>query len=300
MNISPPHLAPGARVALVATAGPLRDEHDLERAVANAHSLGWEPIVGAHAMARQGYLAGSDRDRADDLNRALRDTRVDGVWCLRGGYGTMRILEAIEYDALRANPKAIIGYSDITALHLAIAARCGIGTFHGPTARATLTDFSRRSLARAVGANGEPCGVAASARVLRAGVARGPLVGGNLALLTALIGTPYAARCDGAILVLEDVNEPAYRIDRMLRHLRLAGILGKCSALLLGDFTLRTDSDDDPMMLETSLREAADAVNGPCLAGIPVGHIDDQWTLPLGAIASVNTDAMTLSTGTVD
>ncbi|MDQ6830515.1 MAG: LD-carboxypeptidase, partial [Gemmatimonadota bacterium] len=249
------------------------------------------------AMARQGYLAGPDADRVEDLNRAFRDSRVDGVWCLRGGYGTMRILDAIDYDALRAHPKAIIGYSDITALHLAVAARCDLCSFHGPTARAILTDFSRASLARAAGATGgEPCGVAPHARVLRDGVARGPIVGGNLALLTALVGTPYAARCDGAILIVEDVNEPAYRIDRMLRHLRLAGILAKCSGLLFGDFTLRADSDDDPSLLDDVLREAADTVNGPCLAGVPVGHIDDQWTLPLGSIATLDTRARSLHT----
>jgi muramoyltetrapeptide carboxypeptidase len=285
----PPLLAPGARVALVSPAGPLRGEQDVERAVANARTFGWEPVVGAHALARQGYLAGSDGERLDDLNGALRDSRIDGVWCLRGGYGTMRLLDAIDYDALRRRPKPVIGFSDITSLHFAIRQRCGIISYHGPTARAELTPFSRDSLERAVIRGEDSCGVAAAARALRSGRARGPLIGGNLALVTALLGTPLAPDFDGAILVLEDVNEPLYRIDRMLQQLRLAGVLARVGALVLGAFTERGDESDAlGRSLETVLCEAA--LKGPCLMGAPVGHIDDQWTLPLGATAELDAE----------
>src|SRR5919199_779323 len=174
----PPLLAPGARVALVSPAGPLRGEQDVERAVANARAFGWEPAV---------------------------------------------------------------GFSDVTALHFAIRQRCGIISYHGPTARAELTPFSRDSLERAVVRGEDSCGVAAAARVLRSGRVRGPLVGGNLALVTALLGTPVAPDFDGAVLVLEDVNEPVYRIDRMLQQLRLAGVLARVGALVLGAFTERGD-----------------------------------------------------------
>ena len=144
-------------------------------------------------VARHGYLAGDDASRPADLNAAIRDPRIDGIRCLRGGYGAMRILDAIDYDGLRGSPKALIGYSDITALHCAIAARCELVSYHGPNARAELTPFSREALARATRQDGDPFVGAAPLTMCRDGRAAGPLVGGNLALLCALIGTPYAA-----------------------------------------------------------------------------------------------------------
>ena len=150
-------------MALVAPAGPLRNEGDLARAIENVRSFGWEPVVGEHALAREGYFAGSDDVRAADLNSALRDDSIDAVWCLRGGYGAMRILESIDYAAAARRPKPIIGYSDITALHSAFALRTGMVTYHGPTARAALSPFSRRSLACALVHGGDSCGTADAA-----------------------------------------------------------------------------------------------------------------------------------------
>lgn len=294
----PEPLLPGARVSLVAPAGPLRGADELARAEANARSFGWEPVVGAHALARRGYLAGDDAERAADLNDALRDPRIDGIWCLRGGYGAMRILEQLDYDALRRRPRPLLGFSDVTALHLAVRARCDLVTFHAPTARGVLSAFARESLARAVVRGEDPCGPCPDARVLRGGCAVGRLEGGNLALITALVGTPFAARLDGAILALEDVNEPLYRIDRMLVHLRLAGALARLAGLVFGAFTARGDDEDEggpePRTLDDVLAEAAGCVNGPCLAGVPVGHLDDQWTMPLGATAELDGGARAL------
>jgi len=291
--LSPPPLAPGARVALVAPAGPLRDETDIERAVANARSLGWEPVVGAHVLARRGYLAGRDEERLGDLQRALDDPAIDGVWCLRGGYGVMRLLASLDVTALVARRKPVIGFSDITALHAALGRCAGLATYHGPTARGALSDFSRASLMRAVVQGGDPCGVANEGRTIVGGRARGRLVGGNLALLAALAGTPFAPDYDGAILVLEDVNEPAYRIDRMLTQLALSGALARCAGLVFGAFTEAPDdapADD----LDRLLDEVGARVGVPCIAGAPVGHIDDQWTLPLGALAELDADARRL------
>jgi muramoyltetrapeptide carboxypeptidase len=288
--LAPPALAPGARVALVAPAGPL-SAADLERAESNARALGWEPRVGAHALARADYFAGGDAERLADLNAALRDPDVDGVWCLRGGYGAMRLLDGVDYEALARRPRALVGYSDITALHLAAAARVpGLVTFHGPTARGALTPFSRRSFERAVGAaRGDPCGAAPDARVLRPGRAAGRLAGGNLALVAALAGTPYAPRFDGAVVVLEDVNEAVYRVDRMLRQLLLAGAFAGCRALVFGHCTACPESADADgrRTLDAVVAEAAAALGVPAAAGVPVGHIDDQWTLPLGAWAEL-------------
>ena len=293
---SPPLLQPGARVALVAPSGPLRDEHDLERAVATTRVLGWEPIVGSHVLERDGYLAGSDEHRAADFNRFAGDPSIDAIWCIRGGYGAMRLLDCLDYDAWRRTPKTLIGYSDITALHSAIGPRAELVTFHGPTARGHLTEFSEASLRAALSLGTEPCGEAPRASVLEGGRARGRLVGGNLALVAALLGTPYGASFDDAILVLEDVNESVYRIDRMLTQMRLAGALDRLAGIVFGHFTdIPPEPTDEQRPLSDVLREVAHHCGVPCLANIPLGHIADQWTVPLGAFAQLDADARTLT-----
>ena len=292
----PEPLSPGARIALVAPAGPLRDDDEIQRAATNARALGWEPIVAAHAHARSGYFAGDDSTRLGDLMHAMRDPAIDGIWCLRGGYGAMRLLPDIDYDAFARAPKAVIGYSDITALHAALWTRCGVVTYHGPTARQPLSDYSRDSIARAVSRRGDPCGVAADARVIRRGTARGRLAGGNLAVLAALCGTRFFPDLAGAILVLEDINEAIYRVDRMIRQLLLAGALDAVTAIAFGHCTsCSEESDDGARTLDDLLAETADILGIPCIAGIPVGHIPEQWTLPLGAMAELDVDARRLS-----
>jgi muramoyltetrapeptide carboxypeptidase len=282
-------------VALVAPAGPLRNEGELARAVENVRSFAWEPVVFPHALARDGYFAGTDDQRASDFNAALRDDAIDAIWCLRGGYGTMRILDAIDYDAAARRPKPVIGYSDITALHSALAVRSEIVTYHGPTARAALSSFSRESLKCALVHGGDSCGTAPQARVLVPGTAQGMLAGGNLALLGALVGTRFAPRFTDAILVLEDVDEAVYRVDRMMRQLLLAGLLDGVRAIVFGACTNCPEaSDDGARRLDDVIGEAAKLLGVPAVCGAPVGHIDDQWTLPLGAAASLDTDRRSL------
>jgi muramoyltetrapeptide carboxypeptidase len=293
----PPILAPGARVALVAPAGPLRDQQDLDRSVANVASFGWVAVPGEYVLARDGYLAGPDEQRLADLNRFLRDDSIDAIWCIRGGYGVMRLLEGIDYDALTKNPKAIIGYSDITALHAAVSRRCGLVSFHGATARAHLTPTTHKSLGDTLT---EPWGkitiAEPSMTPLVGGTARGRLAGGNLALVAALAGTPYAPRLDGAILILEDVNEAVYRIDRMLTQLWLSGVLRNVAGIAFGGFT---EIPDDPANAERPLQrvleEFAARCGVPCVSGFPMGHVDDQNTYPLGAMATLNVDERVLT-----
>jgi muramoyltetrapeptide carboxypeptidase len=287
-HATPPALAAGARVAMLSPAGPLSGEADLERAERNARDLGWEPRAYPHALAREGYLGGNDASRLADLNAAIRDPRIDAIWCLRGGYGSMRILDAIDYDSLRRSPKAILGFSDITALHLAVRARSNLVSYHAPNARAMLTPFSRESLLCATSAR-DPFAGAPPLTWLQEGDAGGPLEGGNLALICSLLDTAYSARFDGAILVLEDVSEPLYRIDRMLRQLILSGALARVAGLCFGAFTDRGDeSDAAPRSLDVLFREAAAHVRGPVVCDVPCGHIPDQWTLPLGARAELS------------
>lgn len=293
-----PKVPAGSRVALVAPAGPLKIPNDIDRALENCRLLGWEAVVGEHAREKHTYFAGHDDERLLDLNAAIRDDSIDAIWCLRGGYGAMRLLDGLDYAALRRRPKAMIGYSDITAFHCALATRCGLSSIHGPTARSTLTPFSARSLRAAVLRDGDPCGTAPKAKTLRGGRARGHLMGGNLALLAALHGTPYQPRYDSAILVLEDVNEAPYRVERMLLQLRLSGALQSCAAIAFGSFTNTGEKDSGlggTRSLDVVLQEAADRAGVPAISGIPIGHIDDQWSVPLGAEAELDADEKRLT-----
>lgn len=295
--LRPPPLSAGARVALVSPSGPLRGDHEVQRAEENVRSFGWTPLVSPHARGTHGYFAGEDRDRISDLNAAISDASVDAIWCLRGGYGAMRIIPEIDFAPLCERPKALIGFSDITALHLAIQAQCGHASYHGPTARATLDEFTRRSLLAAV-THDESCGEAPEARVIRPGRATGRIIGGNLALLSSLVGTPWAPDLNGALLLLEDVNEPVYRMDRMLQQLLLSNTLDGCKGILFGHCTSCVEEADGggSRKLDDVLTEIAEQLDVPCLAGIPVGHIDRQWTVPLGIIAEMDTGSKTVRT----
>ncbi len=291
---APPLLGVGARVALISPSGPLRDVTELVRAESHARVFGWETVLGPHAMARDGYFAGADVLRAADLAAAIADPSIDGIWCLRGGYGAARLLPGLDLDAIAARPKALIGYSDITALHAAWH-RAGVMSFHGPTARGTLTRFSQSSLKRATIRGEDSAGDAPHATVIRDGTATGRLAGGNLALVASLCGTPWAIDFSDAIIVLEDINEATYRVDRMLTQLRQSGTLDGCVGIAFGHFTnCDTNTDDGARALDDVIREWADTLGVPALLGIPVGHIDEQWTLPLGAVASLDATRRTL------
>jgi len=257
-------------------------------------------VLGTHARARSGYLAGTDEQRAADLDAALRAADNDAIWCLRGGYGTMRILDRLDWGALAARPRPLIGFSDNTALHLA-ARRAGVVSFHGPhPAVAELPPFSERCLLRVLTA-AEPAGPlpfpadAERARALVGGVAEGPLVGGNLALLAATAGTPYALRARGCILFLEEVGEAAYRIDRMLSQLRLAGILDGVAGVAVGAFSECPDRGVEGIPApEEVLLDRLGELGIPVAFGFPFGHVPESWTLPLGVRARLDADAGTL------
>jgi muramoyltetrapeptide carboxypeptidase len=290
----------GARIALVAPSGPLRGDADVDTALATVSSLGWEATVAEHVLARYSYFAATDADRIADFNAALRDDSIDAIWCLRGGYGVMRILEHLDYDAMRRHPKPVMGYSDISALHAAVGRACETVSYHSPNARTALTPFARDSFERALLRGVDSCGAAPGARTVRGGRARGRLAGGNLSLISSLAGTPYLPDLEGAILVIEDTNEGLYRVDRMLTQLSLAGELTGLAGIAFG-YCTQCDSDESPgdtresRTLETVLSEFANALQIPCISGIPMGHVDDQWTIPLGAAATLDADALTLS-----
>jgi len=300
--LRPAAIGAGARVALVAPAGPVAPAA-IDVALERVRAFGWEPVLGKHARGRvSGYLSGTDAERVADLNQALRSAEIDAVWCLRGGYGTMRLLEQVDWAALRARPRPLIGFSDNTALHLA-AQRAGVVSFHGPHAAfGELPDFAAEVLHRVLccaepaGVLPFPAGSTGRAETWSAGAAEGPLVGGNLALLAATLGTPYALRAEGAILFLEEIGEHVYRLDRLLAQLRLAGVLERVAGVALGAFSDCPDEGCDGVPLQVAvLREYLEPLGVPVAAGFPFGHVADNWTLPLGVRARLDADAGTLA-----
>jgi len=303
--IRPRALTMGSRVALVAPAGPLAERDDLTRGCELCDALGWTPVPGPRALGRYGYLAGGDEDRLADLNEMLRDPSVDAIWCLRGGYGVTRILDRVDFSAMAARPRPLIGFSDITALLLASLAETGVIPFHGPMSRAPLTRFSREHLERVVaspsaagtlGRLAPPEAVLAprAHRIvsIRSGVAEGPLVGGNLSLLTCLAGTRFFPALDGAILFLEEVGEDLYRVDRMLAQLRLLGALERVAGVIVGQFTeMKRGTGDGALGFDEVLSTYFGPLGIPVAYGFPIGHVDDQWTLPLGVRARFDAGA---------
>lgn len=302
--VCPPRLAPGQRVALIAPAGPMLERDDLTRGQELCRALGFEPVLGASAGNRHGYLAGTDDERLADLDGALRDPSIDAIWCLRGGYGVTRILDRVDFTPLLQRPKAVIGYSDVTALILAAHQATGLVTFHAPMARAPMTAFTRehfeRALFRAAPAArlsrlSEPANVLVprSPRLLtlRGGVAEGRLLGGNLSLIAALQGTRHLPSFDGAILFIEDIGEDLYRVDRMLAQLRMTGMLATLAGVIVGQFTeMRRGTSEGALGFDEVLSTYFEPLGVPVLSGVPVGHVDDQWTMPIGVRARLDAD----------
>lgn len=301
--VRPAKLRPGSRVALLAPAGPLSERDDLTRAGELCRALGLEPVPGAQALARHGYLAGTDEARLADLNGAIRDAEIDAIWCLRGGYGVTRILDRVDSRAYGARPVPVIGYSDITALLLSLHRTTGVATFHGPMSRAPLTPFSREHFERVLLRDG-PAGrlgrLPAAGGVLaprsprivtvRGGTAEGPLVGGNLTVLMALAGTRHFPDLDGALLFMEDVGEDLYRVDRLLAQLRTMGALERLAGVIVGQFTdmRRGAGDGGALAFDEVLSTYLEPLGIPVAYGFPIGHVDDQWTLPIGVRARLD------------
>ena len=297
---------------MVAPSAAPNEPERIRFAIDTIESLGFKVKPGAHLYDREGYLAGSDAARAADLNAMFADDGVDAIWCVRGGYGASRILPALDYALMQRKPKALIGYSDITALHVAIHRHAGLVTFHGPVAFRAFTPYSLGELKRVlwtgetpVRLGGPPPFERAEGRVdwenrvatLVPGTARGRLLGGNLCLMSHLCGTPYFPDLRGAILFLEDVEEAYYRIDRMLTQLWLSGALAGVAGVAFGKFT---NCNSSPFFLQNRplddiLAERCRALGVPAISGIMVGHIEDQTTLPVGCLAELDADAGTLT-----
>ncbi|HEX5044911.1 MAG TPA: LD-carboxypeptidase [Candidatus Polarisedimenticolaceae bacterium] len=265
----------------------------LHAGVAALEAMGYRVRLGPHALDQDGYLAGSDERRLADLQRALDSGDSSAVWFARGGYGMARLLDRVRI----ARPKLLIGHSDLTVL-LHAAAGAGGRALHGPfvSELGDAASFDRRSLL--AGLAGEPVVLPLSgAQVLAPGKAEGPLVGGNLTVLAHALGTPFAPETRGAVLLLEDVGEETYRLDRLLHHLRLAGVFDGVRAVLLGSFeapaTRRAFPPD--RALADVVREVLVPLGVPVVQGLPLGHLPGKWTVPVLGRTTVDTEAGTLT-----
>jgi muramoyltetrapeptide carboxypeptidase len=282
--VLPPRLPAGGTIALIAPAGPIA--LDIDAAIAWVQERGYRLRIYPSVTLCNGYLAGSDQARLQDLHDAFADPEIDAIFCLRGGYGTPRLLDKVDYALLRRHPKPFVGYSDITALHVSIARHAGFVTFHGPLFKADLlgdkqasTESSLWQMLRGERIAGDRLHHPAQwpLTTIVPGTAQGRLMGGNLAMISATLGTAYELESDGIVLFIEDVNEPLYRVDRFLTHLRLAGKLRGVRGVIVGDFAGIGVEQMTPLLLDTFQEEGI-----PVLAGWRSGHCDPNLTLPLG------------------
>jgi len=308
--VKPKRLAPGDTVMLVAPANATFNSIELQIARESLEALGFKVRVGAHLLDRHGYLAGDDKARADDINKAFADSSVSAVHAIRGGWGSARLLPYLDYDTIRRNPKVLIGYSDVTALLLSIHAKTGLVTFHGPIGLGRWDSYSLDYYKRVL-FNGEEVTysnkqglsdrnalVQTEFRTLTIapGKARGRLLGGNLTVMTAILGSPYVPDWDDAILFTEDVGEDYYRIDRMLTQLKLAGVLGKIKGFVFGGCSECGPGDGNfgALTLEEIFADHVKPLGIPAWQGAMIGHGQPQWTLPVGAEVEIDATAGTM------
>jgi muramoyltetrapeptide carboxypeptidase len=308
--VRPRALRAGDAVGLVTPATEVPDPDRLALAEHTIKYLGLRVKRGKHVGRRFGTYRESVETRLDDLHSMFRDPEVRGVFAIRGGYGSAHLLDRLDYDLIRRNPKVFVGYSDITAMHLAINRHARLVTFHGPIVLSRFTDYTQQHFRKVLFQTTPPGSVsnppesnelrpAHSLRTVRPGTATGQLVGGNLSLIVSTLGTPYEIDTRGKILFLEDVEEQAYSIDRMLTQLRLAGKLKDAAGIIWGECDGCGARDYKPStVLPFSVGEVVDNLFGtlqiPVLSGLTIGHTSDQLTLPLGVTATLDASAGTL------
>lgn len=299
-------LKKGDTVGLVTPSGPISQKR-LDNALVNMKGLGLKTYYTDQVMQIDGYLAGSDSERLQELHAMFQNPKVDAIWCLRGGYGATRYLDRLDFELIKANPKPLIGYSDITALLNTIHQKTGNPCFHGPIAGSTFSDYTKESLSPlfskkassfSLSANNIEKGKEESAyqyRVIVPGKIEGPLVGGNLSLLSALVGTNHEVDTKGKVIFIEDVGEEPYRIDRMLTQLITSGFFSEAKGIILGVFADCEKKDKNSWTLQVTITERMVHIGLPCVYGFSFGHIKDQVTLPIGAYANMEAESRKLT-----
>lgn len=303
--VKPPRIRPGDQVGLVSPATAAFETEPTKIWIDALESLGLEVVLGDNYYARHGYFAGEDAARASDINAFFREPSIKMIFA-RGGWGSPRLLPLIDYEMIAENPKVLLGYSDATALITAVHVKTGLVTFHGPS---PLNVFSAEHFRRVV-MNGEhytlenPDFIRTNTlvqtenriRTIRSGKARGPILGGNLSLLTAVTGSGYLPDWDGAILFIEDVDEAVYRVDRMMTELSLSGALSKIAGFVFGRCTeCEPAGGFGSLTMEEMIAEHIEPLGVPAFAGSMIGHIDEQFTIPLGIDVEIDADAGTIT-----
>lgn len=291
MKIKPPRLREGDRIGILAPAGPVLQE-ELQPGLNYLESLGFETVCSPHLFEQAGYLAGEDKARLKDLHAMFRDRKVRAILCARGGYGSHRILEKLDYSLFKQNPKILVGYSDITALSFALLKNSGTITIHGPVLRDLLKGGGRNAglLLKLMTSQELPTVTFPQGVSIHKGRAQGVVLGGNLSLICHLIGTPFLPSFRGKLLFIEEKGESLYRIDRMLTHLLLSGEVQKCAGLMVGTFK----ECGDPASVIDLVSERFSRLNMPIVTGLPVGHGEDNVPLPVGVRAVLDTKTMRL------
>ena len=310
--IKPKALAKGDTVGLITPSTFVSDPERLETAERTVRYFGLVPKWGKNVGRKWGYAGGTIDERLDDLHAMFADPSVKGVFCVRGGYAAGQLLDRIDYKLIRSNPKVFVGYSDITAMHLAIRRMTGLVTFHGPVPMSAFTPFTQEFYRRAL-FEAKPLGDLTNPpetntlrpnhhlHTIRPGKARGQLVGGNLTLIATTMGTPYEVDTRGRIFFIEDVEEAPYSIDRMLTQLRLAGKLQQAAGIVWGECADCKAKDYKPSFSDGSFTTSEVAMNIlgkldiPVLSGLTIGHTDDQLTLPEGIMAELDSTKQTLT-----
>lgn len=296
--IKPKKLPKHATIGLIAPASPIYNSTIFNSMMDSLNKLGYNIVLGNHVKDRNGYLAGKDEDRASDLHDMFKNDKIDGIICVRGGYGSNRILDLIDFDIIKENPKPFIGFSDITSLHLAIYEKTGLITFHGPVGKSEWNAFTLDSWNSILHHAQSPTYYIPKGEddlfTIGSGISKGKLLGGNLTVLTSLLGSNYLPAFDGAILFLEDIGEDVYRVDRMLSQLALNGILSTLNGFVFGKCT-NCEMSTNSLTLNEVLHHYIKPLNIPAFYGAMISHEEQNVTIPIGIRASIDADNRTIT-----
>ncbi len=296
--IDPPLLKKGDRIGVVAPSGPV-EAGTLDKGLGVLRQMGFDPVPGQFVRKRSGFLAGSDEERALDLMTMFRDPDIRGIVCARGGYGVNRILPLLKADVIRKNPKVVVGSSDVTILLIYLNQVCRMVAYHGPMAGASFgcrpMPQSKKQFSQML-TEGRECSLLMSSksRTLFGGLAEGRLAGGNLTLMCRSLGTPYEIETRGSLLLIEDVNEPAYKIDGMLWQLGQAGKFKGVKGVIVGEMIDCRFNKGQQGTLDDIFRDHFNRLKTPVISNCPIGHGAEIWTLPVGRKARLDGDKRTL------
>jgi muramoyltetrapeptide carboxypeptidase len=294
--LKPKKLTKGSRIAITAPGGTIWDPNDVVRFKQLLQNMGYIAVLGETLTKKHGYLAGTDEERSAELMSFFTDKSIDGIIAMRGGWGCARLLDKIDYDTIKKNPKVLMGFSDISSLLNAIYIKSGLVTFHGLVGLNTWNEFSTTIFNRVV-CNGEKCLFSIENPLkkefitINGGKAKGRLLGGNLSVISGMLGSPYFEIPENSILFLEETNEEPYVVDRLLTHLKLAGIYEKLKGIIFGQCSkCLAEVPDQSMPIIEVIREHFSHLKIPVSYGLPIGHVANKWTLPIGIDVEMDAD----------